>query len=55
MQAVKIYKELRGANKLIDLADIFIVATCMAKGFEIVTLNTKHFSRIQGLTLLHHK
>ncbi|MBI2416747.1 MAG: type II toxin-antitoxin system VapC family toxin [Ignavibacteriales bacterium] len=53
-KAILIYKHLRGKNMLIDLADIFIAATCLANNLEIVTLNRKHFKRIDGLRILEN-
>lgn len=51
-KAIKIYKELKSQNKLIDLADLFIAATAIAHSLPIATLNKKHFSRIKELQLI---
>lgn len=52
IQAVKIYKQLKKANKLIDLADILIAATALSNGIQIATLNLNHFKRINKLNIV---
>ncbi len=37
---------------MIDIADLFIAATAVAYKYPIVTLNRKHFERIDGLTVI---
>ena len=49
--AAKIYLQLRRKNKLIEFRDIFIAATCIVHELPIVTLNKKHFQRIDGLII----
>ncbi len=51
-QAAILYRELRRTNKLIDVVDIFIGATALFHDLPILTLNVKHFKRIDGLKLL---
>ena len=51
VKAGRIYQELRKKNQLIDFRDIFIAATCLVHNLELVTLNKKHFERINGLVL----
>lgn len=51
-QAATIFNELKKVNQLIEFRDIFIVATAKAYQLPIVTLNKKHFQRIQGLQLV---
>jgi tRNA(fMet)-specific endonuclease VapC len=51
--AVKIYKDLKKKNKLIDLADILIAATCLSNNIPIATLNVKHFERIKELKIIN--
>jgi len=51
-QAVKIYKQLKKSNKLIDLADIYIAATSIINNLPLATLNLNHFERINGLELI---
>jgi tRNA(fMet)-specific endonuclease VapC len=52
VKAGRIYQELRKKNQLIDFRDIFIAATCLVHNLELVTLNRKHFERIDGLILI---
>lgn len=51
-QAGALYLSLREKNKLIDIADIFIGATALAHDLPLMTLNIKHFERIEELNLL---
>ena len=48
-QAVKIYKQLKKTNKMIDLADILIAATSLSNNIPLATLNLKHFHKIFAL------
>jgi tRNA(fMet)-specific endonuclease VapC len=41
----------RSGNRIEDL-DIFIAATCFEHGCTLLTRNTKHFSRIDNISLL---
>jgi predicted nucleic acid-binding protein len=50
--ACKIKHELKAKGKQIDLADLFIVATAIADGLPLATLNRKHFDDIDGLKLI---
>lgn len=52
IQATKIYKELKKSNKMIDLADILIAATCISNNVKLATLNVNHFERIKNLELI---
>lgn len=51
-KAAEIYHKLRLSNKMIEFRDIFIAAICIVNNLELVTLNTKHFERIDELNLL---
>jgi tRNA(fMet)-specific endonuclease VapC len=51
-KAAQIYHQLRLSNQMIEFRDIFIAATCIVNGLPIVTLNKKHFKRIDGLKIL---
>jgi len=51
LKSSEIFHSLRKQNKMIEFRDIFIAATCMVYQLPLKTLNTKHFSRITGLTL----
>ena len=48
-QANSIYQSLKKKNKIIEFRDIFIAATCLVNNQKILTLNKKHFSRIDNL------
>lgn len=49
VKAAEIFHQLKAKNQLIEFRDIFIAATCMMHNLPIVTLNKKHFERIEGL------
>ena len=48
-KASEIYAELKKKGELIEDADILIAATCIIKGYILITDNEKHFKRIEGL------
>ena len=50
--AATIYAELKRMQRKVEDADILIAAFCKCWKFALVTNNTKHFTHIQGLTLL---
>lgn len=50
-KAAEIYHDLKRKNKLIEFRDIFIAATCIVYDMPILTLNKKHFQRIEGLRI----
>lgn len=50
--AVKIFRQLKADNKLIEIPDILIGATAVANNLKMATLNKKHFERIKGLTII---
>lgn len=49
--AATIFRDLRTANQLIEIRDIFIAATALTYDLSLVTLNLSHFNRIDGLRL----
>ncbi|MDQ3813824.1 MAG: type II toxin-antitoxin system VapC family toxin [Armatimonadota bacterium] len=51
VQAADLYADLKQRGQLISDADLIIAATALAHGLALVTTNTAHFNRIQGLTL----
>ncbi|MCX2481851.1 type II toxin-antitoxin system VapC family toxin [Pedobacter sp. MC2016-15] len=51
-KAAEIYHQLKRNNQLIEFRDIFIAATCIVNDLPLVTLNKKHFQRIDGLEIL---
>ena len=50
-EAVTIYQDLRSKGTLIEDADLLIGAIAIANGATLITNNTKHFQRIQGILL----
>ena len=51
IKAAQIYHQLRLSNQMIEFRDILIAATCIVNELPIVTLNKKHFKRIEGLKI----
>jgi len=49
--AAKIYADLRQHGTPVEDADIFIAAFCLISGYVLITRNTKHFTRINGLRI----
>jgi len=52
IKAAQLYHQLKRQNKLIEFRDIFIAATCIVNELPLVTLNKKHFNRIEELKLV---
>ncbi len=55
IQASRLRRNLRKAGKLIPDADILIAACALVHDEILVTDNTMHFKRIEGLRLLTYK
>ena len=51
VRAADIYGTLHRTGQLVGDADILIASTCLVSGYEIVTNNTSHFSRVPGLVV----
>jgi len=51
-ESVKIHKDLKSKNKLIDIEDIFISGSAIASKLKIATLNKKHFERVKNIELI---
>jgi tRNA(fMet)-specific endonuclease VapC len=51
-KAVKIFKQLKKDNKLIEIPDILIGATAQSNNLKLATLNKKHFERIKSLEII---
>lgn len=49
--ATEIYRNLKVKNQLISLPDIFIAATAVTHNLQLLTLNRKHFERVENLKL----
>lgn len=50
--AAGVYQDLKARNALIGLADLLIAATALRHELPVATLNTKHFGRINTLSLV---
>lgn len=51
-KSATVFLDLKQKNKLIEFRDIFIGATALVHNLPILTKNTKHFSRIENLSLI---
>ena len=51
-RAEQIYAELYHKRITIGEIDILIGASCLAHGYTLVTNNTRHFERIDGLSIV---
>ena len=51
-KAAEIYDALRKIGKPIEDADLFIAAFCLVNNYTMVTNNTKHFARVNGLKIV---
>jgi len=49
--AANIYATLKKEGRLIEDSDILIGASCIAHGYILITDNTRHFDRIDGLQI----
>jgi tRNA(fMet)-specific endonuclease VapC len=52
---IRIERDLRQKNRLIDKPDIMIAGTAIANSLKLATLNIKHFERVIGLELIRRK
>jgi tRNA(fMet)-specific endonuclease VapC len=52
IKAAQLYHQLKQQNLMIEFRDIFIAATCLVTDLPLVTLNKKHFKRIEKLKIL---
>jgi predicted nucleic acid-binding protein len=52
LRAGAVYRELRAAGQLLEIADLLIAGCCLADGLPLLTRNTEHFSRVRGLKLV---
>ncbi len=50
--AIKIDRNLKKISKQIDTPDLMIAACAISHGLKLATLNSKHFSRIEGLEIV---
>ena len=47
----EIHQSLKNKNKLIEIKDLFIAATALSHNLPLMTLNIKHFDRIEDLNV----
>jgi predicted nucleic acid-binding protein len=50
--AAGIYRHLKQNGNIINMEDILIASIALRYDFKIATINTKHFNRIPGLTIV---
>lgn len=48
----KIRAELKKSGNVIEDLDILIAATCVANNLTLVTLNKRHFEKVEGLAVI---
>ena len=48
----RLWAELESAGKMIGFYDIIVAATALERGCEVATFNKRHFSQVQGLTVI---
>ena len=51
--ASQVFQDLKQKNALIEFRDILISSCAISLKIPLSTLNTKHFARIQNLSLIH--
>ncbi len=47
-----VWAGLQDSGEIIDAHDLWIAATALTHGLELVTTNVRHFERVPGLSLL---
>ncbi len=48
----EVRSRLKSQGNIIEDMDLLIAATCLAYGLVLITKNTKHFSRVEGLDIM---
>ncbi len=51
-RSATLHDELVRRNADIGIKDVLIAAICLTQSLPLLTLNDRHFSRVQGLTVL---
>jgi tRNA(fMet)-specific endonuclease VapC len=51
----RIWAELEGSGKMIGYYDLIVAATALERGCEVATFNRRHFTQIQGLSVIEPK
>ncbi|GHV05005.1 tRNA(fMet)-specific endonuclease VapC [Clostridia bacterium] len=54
-EAARIYTINRRRGLVVEDSDVFIAAFCLVNGYTLVTNNTKHFKRVEGLRFVDWK
>ncbi len=52
-RVVRVYSELRASNVGLAQPDALIAASALARRVPLLTLNLRHFARVEGLSLLN--
>ncbi|HEY76906.1 MAG TPA: type II toxin-antitoxin system VapC family toxin [Thermoflexia bacterium] len=52
-EAARIDAQLRGQGAPIGLPDTLIAGVCVAHGIPLLTRNTVHYERVEGLAVIH--
>ena len=52
-RVVRVYSELRSSNVSLAQPDALIAASALARRLPLLTLNVRHFARIEGLSLIN--
>jgi predicted nucleic acid-binding protein len=52
-KAAGIYAALKKTGRLIEDSDILVTASCIAHGYTLITDNTRHFERVDGLQFVN--
>jgi predicted nucleic acid-binding protein len=52
-KAAGVYASLKKVGRLIEDSDILIAASCLAHGYTLITDNTRHFERVDGLQFVN--
>lgn len=52
LEHARIWAELEAAGKMIGYYDIIVAATALERGSKVATFNQRHFSQVNGLTLI---
>jgi tRNA(fMet)-specific endonuclease VapC len=53
MLAGRLDAEQQGRGVVIPFSDLLIGATALTLGYSVLTVNTRHFQRVPGLSVMH--
>jgi predicted nucleic acid-binding protein len=51
----RLWSELEVSGKMIGFYDLIVAATALERGSDVATFNQRHFSQVQGLTVIEPK